>query len=366
MKYEVEPRAERSLIYMELLEMISFIKKIVAVASLVTLGAGHFDVFASNNNNNYVEGEGVERSLERLVIEYVSDDESLELGVPTVQHQTATNEAQERTQLRSLQLATVPAVDSLGKAGFFPELPINDLKLYLVPYLFKTNNALILARINKDWHKFILGAPVTCIEKLQWTPIPLNARSNLVQESVRRWWVEKDLQILNSGTFRCQQEGKSAIDVSLSMITANGELVLPPAMAKLPFSVMRNTETFVRPVGNNTRKTLVLLLTMSELKSIAQQISTDVSFLQNVVQADISQNAVCALIRYGGDDMATWGFRYTIMMFGEMSSLSIWEIYTHKKRCECMWDVGVGAGAPVLRICRQDAVVGSFHFGTKI
>ena len=133
--------------------------------------------------------------------------------------------------------------------------------------------------------------------------------------------MEQDERTLKNGIFRYQPGGSTAIDVQLSdmyMDTTNGELTLPETIPS-GLCITRMTEKFLNPVDPNTGKTILLLLTLSELKRIAEQISTNPSFLQNVSEADLSQKAVCMLSRHGGDDITTWGFNYTILRFGEMN-----------------------------------------------
>lgn len=204
----------------------------------------------------------------------------------------------------------------------------------------------------KNWNMIMHGElkgteKGTCFARVEGVKllIPYRGLNSFMKDCMHLFWQAR----LRNGIFRYQPEGAQADDVRLStmyMDNANGELILPAAVSS-DLCVTRMTETFVRPVGDNTRKTLVLLLTLSELKLVAEQISTDPSFLQNVDLADLSQNAVCALIRCGGDDFATWGFRYTILKFCEMSNLPIWKIYTHEKVEVCMgvWWRGVGMGS---------------------
>lgn len=110
-----------------------------------------------------------------------------------------------------------------------------------------------------------------------------------------------------------------------------GGLVFRQYDRNLAICVTGNINTFTKPEGDNTRKALVLALPVSELMPIAQQISTDESFIQNVNRAGSSKTAVCALFRYGEDDIADRGFRYTILEYCEAAVLPLKELYVHEK-----------------------------------
>jgi len=231
------------------------------------------------------------------------------------------------------QLVTADSASAgILQAEFFPLVTVIDMKKHLAGHMLEVDRSpCLLAQVCKSWHQFILDRPFVKRAKEDIATIPFLASSPLAQQYMLRWWKQRDMQILKAGIFRYQPEGSATIDVKLStMYEANGDLALPAELAQVLLCVTWETETFVRPVSDNTRKILVLLLTLSELKRVAQQISMDASFIQNVDQADLSQNAVCALIRYDGDGL---GFRYTILKYREMSGLSFRLIYTHKKSC---------------------------------
>jgi len=286
--------------------MIKFTKKLAIAASLVTLSAGYFDALAS-------DGGGIT---------------PMELESPPVQ----------RHALTSAVAPAEPTSEGVVQTAFFPLLTGRDMKGYLAQLMCEESSPFRLAQVCKAWYQFVMGRNVIVNKEQPISVDPFSQSSDLIQEIMNRWRAQKDLQILRNGTFRYQPQGEDAIDAPLAAMyidDANGELALPADVAPY-LCVTRNIKTFVKPDGDNTRKTLVLLLTLSELKGLAQQISPVASFLQNVSCADLSQNAVSALIRYGGDDLAKWGFRYTILKYREMSELSIWQVYTHEKAREAV------------------------------
>ena len=275
--------------------MFSSTKKIAIAAALMTaFTSGQFDAYGSGliNNNNNEDGSG--------------------------QQVVVANAA-----------AVAPAQSSsvvIMQPDLLPAITGRDMKNYMAGIMCDVVSPYRLASLSKAWHQFVLGRTLQAKAKEQ-----IMAITFLPNTPSSKWLEKRDLQILNSGTFRYQPEGQTAIDVDLStMAETNGVLVLPAALADLPLCVMRDPMTFVNPVGDNLRKTLVLLLTLSDLKRVAREISMDASFLQNVAQADLSQNAVCALIRYGGDNIADWGFMHTIISYSEMSGLSIWQLCAHE------------------------------------
>src|SRR3990167_2495265 len=234
------------------------------------------------------------------------------------------DEAQDM-ELSSQRLALTNTVTPVGSdSALLPAIPGRDMQNYVAGYMCDVVSPCRLAQLSKAWHQLVLGRAFGAKSKETIRTIPFSPAS-----PSERWLEARDLQILNSGTFRYQPEGEAAIDVGLSGLSSSGDLTLPAELADLPLCVTRSIESFIKPAGDKTRKTLVLLLTLSELKKHASQISSDATFLENVARADLSQNAVCALIRYGGDDLAEWGFRYTPLKFREMNALSFRQIYTH-------------------------------------
>lgn len=223
--------------------------------------------------------------------------------------------------------ANGPAKTSSIRDGFFPMLPL-DMKKYLAKYLRERNNVLILARVNKDWHYFIWDTEFIQKEKSKWTTPPLSARHELVQQNVRRWCELRSMEILNNVLFRPEWTMKPSAGVKLwTMPDTNGEIISPSSPALHSQCFTRRTETFVRPAGENKAKTLILLLTPSELKNTAQNISKNALFLETVDKIDLSQNSVCVCIRHGKDNQEEWGFVCTILNFRDAAYMPLWEIY---------------------------------------
>ena len=289
--------------------MIKFTTKLALAVSVLSLYFGQFVALASDD-----------------------ETQEMELSSPSFQRLALTN--------------TVTPVGS--DSALLPAFG-GDMQTYLAGHMCDAVSPCRLAQLSKAWHQLVLGRAFWPKSKKTIRTIPFSPAS-----PSERWLEARDLQILNSGTFRYQPEGKAAIDVGLSGLSSSGDLTLPGELADLPLCVTRSIESFIKPAGDNTRKTLVLLLTLSELKKYASQISSDATFLENVARADLSQNAVCALIRYGGDDLAEWGFRYTPLKFREMNTLSFWQIYTHEKVC--------ARGALWWRECRLWGRVGVLLF----
>lgn len=298
--------------------MFKITKKLAIVASTVTLSAGHFVAFAS-------------------------DDESqpMELESPTVH----------RLVLANTEAPAESSFAGILHKEFFPGLP-KDLKTIIANRLLAQKMTSDYALVCQSWCQFFLGSDNLAAVRENILPA-IKFGSHISPEPYLRLRLrEQDERTLKNGTFRYQPYGSAAVDVKLStMLNTNGDLLLPGELAILPLCVTWNPETFTNPVGDNLKKTLVLLLTLSELKSAAPVISTDDSFIQNVAQADLTQNAVCALIRYGGDDIAKWGFRCTILKYREMSGLSIWQIYTQEE-ASGVASVGWACGYVRLRISR--------------
>jgi hypothetical protein len=319
--------------------MINFSKKLAIAASLLALCSGQFVAFASNNNN---DEDVAESALKRLAIVQASDDESQPMEFES-------SHVHSFALVNTVASATAASI-RIQHDEFLPPLPA-ELKVFIANLVLAETSPLPCVQVCKAWHLFFLDRAFEVKAKEKIMAIPFFAHSSLA-----RWLDQRDLQILNAGTFRYQPAGAPAIDVKLSTMLDTND-VLPADLAQLPICVTRNIETFVRPVGNNTQKTLVLLLPLSELKLVAQQISTDASFIQNVASADLLQNAVCALIRYGGDNIAKWGFRYTILSYGKITGLSIWQIFTHEK---ARLSDGEPCSAPVAFGPLRRGVIGGF------
>jgi hypothetical protein len=283
--------------------MLGYIKKIAVAASLLALYAGQFDAWASSNNNNEL-------------VEIVNEAASATLRV--TQHAAGKLDSDQSASNRVLH------------KEFFPRLP-NEVKVRITHYALLESSPLLLSQVCRSWCGFILEYDLDVEMKLDIAAMTKTVLSD-PQSILCKWLARKGSLRLKAGIFQFQPEGAQAIDVNLSTMYADyadGELVLPDTMA--PFlCITRRITTFSSPERINKGKTLLLLLTPSELQGVAGDIITEASFRHNITKAP--QNSACALLRYGGDDLAL-GFTYTILMFREMRYLSLWQLATHEKTC---------------------------------
>lgn len=150
-------------------------------------------------------------------------------------------------------------------------------------------------------------------DKISAIPFPENSRA-------AKWFEKRDLKTLNSGIFFCSPgcylPGQPVFKRELStMADTNGDLVLPSEMAEIPLCVTRNVETFVNPTGKNARKVIILILTLNELKGVAQNISDNTDFIHYVKRANLLKDNAAFLIRNGRDNLSESGFSIKISNF---------------------------------------------------
>lgn len=253
----------------------------------------------------------------------------------------ASNHKRERDNA-SDELAKSPAdipvvVTSAGteQTEFLPLVRVPDMKKRLAGLMCEIASPSHLAQVCRSWHKFILDREFRLKAKDEWQAIPFLANTLFAQQCMMRFWSRRDAEIMNSGIFCYLRDGNNAmrielpdgartLDVKLStMGETNGDLVLPDVLAQLPLCITRNVETFVNPVGDNRNKLLLLLLTLTELKDAARQISTDAPFLGYAALASLSDRAACLLLREGAYDLANNGFVYSIVKYSDKNGLPL-------------------------------------------
>ncbi|MBP6986158.1 MAG: hypothetical protein KBB83_06175 [Alphaproteobacteria bacterium] len=241
--------------------MLSFTKKIIIIANFVAIYSGQFMAIASDDETQ--QDEGVEAK-------------------------------------------------SAPNINLLPAIPQKDIQNKLTVLMRDELNPLRLAQLSKAWHLFVLGRAFEKKEK--GIAIPFSPNS-----PAARWLEQRDAEILDMAIFRLYPEGLNPIDIKLStMNKTNGDLLLPTNLCWTPLCLTRNVETFVNPKDLHTSSNIFLLLTLNELKCVAQRLSTDALFLQTVSEADLSQKALCVLIRHGGDNLEEKGFEYNILKFADM------------------------------------------------
>lgn len=307
--------------------MFTITKKIILAASVVALYSGQFNACATtNSNNDLVETEG----------SFKTANESDDLGLLPIEIEDEAGSLISHASQLGLQQSDSAESKFFVHDQFLPGLP-QEIKIYVASYTLLaedkqlSSSPFLLAQLCRSWCGFILDFVPNLNNKLDISNMTKSALSN-PQSLLYKWLARKDMLKLKAGIFRFQPAGADAIEVPLAEMylgDANGELALPVAVAPY-LCVTPSVETFVKPVAPITEKTLILLLTLSKLKGVAQQISTDAVFLKDVAQTDPSTGPVCALVRYGGHTIAKWGFRFTILKFSEMNNLSLWQLITHK------------------------------------
>ncbi len=310
--------------------MLNIFRKTVFAACLVALSSGQLYASVANNNNAMGDESSEESHVTEPVVQNIQEPATDQGLLPMINEAALDNVTALQTQMDSMQSATADAAPAaIQHDEFLPGLPM-DLKISIANRFLAQKLSPHYAWVCRSWCRFFLGSDNISEVKEKILPAIKFGHPLDWEPYLRQRLVEQDQRTFENSIFQYIPKDSPVIEVKLStMLDRNGDYVLPAELDP-HLCVTRRIETFVSPAVENTGKFLVLLLRLGQMKECAQQISANASFLENVAQADLSQNAVCALMRCGEYDLEKRGFRYTILTYKQMTGLSLWKLYVRK------------------------------------